>query len=102
MIPIAEFCHNQKQHSVTKQSPFHLMMGYKPIDIPLAFEKTNIPSIENRLQELQHAQNEAKAAHELARQRMTERSNRGFTPFQKGDQVWLEGKNLKINYPSQK
>jgi len=41
-----EFSHNQKVHSTMKQTPFYLMMGYEPKDIPLAFEKTNAPTAE--------------------------------------------------------
>jgi hypothetical protein len=33
---------------------------------------------------------------------MRERSTRGFKPFEKGEQVWLEGKNLHIGYRSRK
>jgi len=33
---------------------------------------------------------------------MAERSTRGFTPFLKTDKVWLDGRNLKIGYPSRK
>jgi len=36
-----EFSHNQKIHSITKQTPFYLMIGYEPKDIPLAFDRTN-------------------------------------------------------------
>jgi len=99
---LMEFSHNQKVHSVTKQSPFYLMMEYKLKDIPLAFENTNTPAAEWRLKTLKEARNEASAAHELARQRMVERSTRGFTPFEKGQKVWLDGRNLKIGYESQK
>ena len=31
---VMEFCHNQHLHSTTKTSPFNLMMGYEPKDIP--------------------------------------------------------------------
>jgi len=77
-------------------------MGYKPKDIPLAFENTNTPTAEQRLKTLKEARNEASAAHKLARQRMAEQSTRGFTPFKKGQKVWLDGRNLKIGYESQK
>ena len=33
---------------------------------------------------------------------MAKRKTRGFSPFEKGDLVWLDGRNLKIGYPSQK
>jgi len=69
-----EFSHNQKVHSVTKQSPFYLMMGYEPKNIPLAFENTNTPATEQRLKMLKEARNKASAAHKLTRQQMAEQS----------------------------
>jgi hypothetical protein len=41
---------------------------------------------------------EALAAHELARSRMADRRKSMFTPFKKGDQVWLDSRNLKTTY----
>jgi hypothetical protein len=102
LLPLAEFAHNQRVHSVTKQSPFFLMMGYEPRDIPLAFDRSDLPAVEERMRLLLRAREEATAAHELARQKMAERSHRGFTPFKKGDLVWLDSKNLKIGYESRK
>ena len=43
---LMEFSHNQKVHSTIKQTPFYLMMGYEPKDIPLAFDMTNTPTAE--------------------------------------------------------
>ena len=63
------------------------MMGYEPKDIPLAFETTNAPTAEWRLKTLKEARNEASTAHELARQKMAERSTQEFTPFKKGHKV---------------
>jgi len=71
---LIEFSHNQKVHSTMKQTPFYLMMGYKPKDIPLVFDKTNTPTAEQRVKALHEARNKAAAAHELARQNMAERS----------------------------
>jgi len=51
---------------------------------------------------LHEARNEAAVAHELARQKMAERSTQGFIPFKKGEQVWLDSWNLKIGYQSRK
>ena len=80
---LMEFSHNQKVHSTTKQTPFYLMMGYEPKDIPLAFNKTNTPTAEQQVKALHEARNEAAAEHELARQKMAERSTQCFTPFKK-------------------
>jgi hypothetical protein len=56
-------------------------MGFKPRDIPLAFEKTDVPTTEMRIKGLKEARDEALAAHELARELMAQRSLRKFTPF---------------------
>jgi len=69
---LMEFSHNQKVHSVMKQSLFYLIMGYEPKDIPLAFENTNTSAAEHRLKTLNEARNKASTAHELARQWMAE------------------------------
>lgn len=98
----AEVAHNQRAHSSRNTSPFYLMMGYNPTLIPIAYPKTNIPLVRERLTELQKAWDEALAAHELARQVMKDRVMGKFTPFKKGQKVWLEGKNLKLSYATRK
>ena len=47
---------------------------------------------------LQKNQEEALVAHELARTRMIERGKSNFTPFKQGDKVWLDTRNIKMNY----
>ena len=94
-ISHAEFAHNHRPHSVTNQSPFYLMMGYEPHALPSLISDSSIPAVESRLKSLVAARDEALAVHELARQVMSSRNNRGFTPFAKGDKVWLEARNLK-------
>jgi hypothetical protein len=78
------------------------MMGYEPLGLPTAFPKTNVPEVEKQLSALFRARNKAQAAHELARQTMVERITQKFVPFKKGDEVWLDSKNLKLPYPTQK
>ena len=41
---------------------------------------------------------EALAAHELARSRIAARKKYTFTPFVKGQKVWLDLQNLKMSY----
>ncbi|GLB38887.1 putative retrotransposable element tf2 155 kda protein type 1-like [Lyophyllum shimeji] len=102
LLPLAEFTHNNRSHSARNASPFYLMMGFDPRSIPTAYQKTDVPAAEQRIIQLQRARDEALAAHELARQKMMHHTTRNFKPFQKGDKVWLEGKNLKIGYQSRK
>jgi hypothetical protein len=101
-LPTAEFAHNQRTHSAVKYSPFYLMMGYEPLGLPTIFLKTNIPEAEKRSTALFHARNEAQAAHELAQQTMMERITQKLIPFKKGDEVWLNSKNLRLPYLTRK
>src|SRR6266403_5337563 len=78
------------------------MMGYDPQPLPLAVPKSELPSVEQRLSNLIKSREEAIASHELARQTMKQRITRSFTPFKKGDKVWLEAKNLNLGYDSKK
>jgi hypothetical protein len=94
--------HNQRTHSTVKHSPFYLMMGYEPLGLPTAFLKTNMPEVEKRLTTLFCARSEAQAAHELVRQTMMERITQKFIPFKKGDEVWLNSKNLRLPYLTRK
>jgi len=97
-----EFSHNNRVHSARNASPFYLMMGYNPKMLPIPYVRSPVPEVQHRLKELQRARDEALAAHELTRQRMAERITRGFKLFRKGDQVWLDNKNLKLPYPTRK
>ena len=51
-IPMAEFVHNIRPHSTTGKSPFQLIMGYQPQALPDISNKTDLPAIEKRLDEL--------------------------------------------------
>ncbi|THH08070.1 hypothetical protein EW145_g2952 [Phellinidium pouzarii] len=48
-IPDLEFSHNLQTHSVTKTSPFNIILSYNPIPIPPAIEPTNLPSLSEQL-----------------------------------------------------
>jgi len=74
------------------------MFGYAPQAIPTAFENTHFPNAEERLTLLTRIRNEALAAHELAKRRMTTRIKSTYKPFQKDQLVWLEAKNLRLGY----
>jgi Chromo (CHRromatin Organisation MOdifier) domain len=97
-----EFAHNQKFHSLVKNTPFFLMMGSNPQAMPLAYPKTNVPAAKQRISQLLRAREEALATHELTRQMMAAWMTNKFHPFKKGDRVWLDSRNLKIGYPTRK
>ena len=101
-LPDIEFMHNQRTAQGRNASPFYVMMGYNPCAIPSVYPSTPVPAVETRLELLKKVCEEALAAHELARQRMAERITRGFTPFRKGQRVWLDAKNLHFLADSKK
>ena len=74
------------------------MFGESPITVPLSFESTKYPTMAEKIKTLQRNREEALAAHELARSRMADRRKSTFTPFKKGDKVWLDSRNLKTIY----
>ena len=62
---------------------------------PFTFKKTKYPSIEQQMHNLIHDREEALAAHKLAMRRIANRWKNTFTPFKKGDKVWLDTRNIK-------
>ncbi|ESK82005.1 retrotransposon nucleocapsid protein [Moniliophthora roreri MCA 2997] len=102
LLHFAEFAHNSRTHSITKQSPFYLMMGYHSRPLPTVFDRTLIPSVEKRIEELKKLREETSALLDISTRRMKERNGRHFNRFKKGQKVWLEGKNLSLGYPSPK
>ena len=93
-----EFTHNNRRHADRPKTPFELMFGDSPQAVPHSFENTRFPAIEAKIKQLRRNREEALAAHELARTRMTEQKKNRFTPFQKGEKVWLDSRNLKMLY----
>jgi transposase InsO family protein len=97
-IGMLEFTHNNQQHSDRQRTSFELIRGTSPITVPLSFKNTKYPSTEDQIRKLVQEREEALAAHELARSTMASRRKNCFTPFKKGDLVWLDTCNLKMNY----
>ena len=79
-------------------TPFELMFGESPVANPLSFENTKYLTMEDKMKTLLRNREEALAAHELARSRMADQRKSTFTPFKKGDKVWLDSRNLKTIY----
>ena len=98
---MAEFTHNSATHSSTKKSLFSLILGYEPRDYP-KIGQMFLPSLEDRLTLLKQAHDEALAAHEKTQQSMKEWIVMKFVLWKVGNRVWLEGKNLRLHYPTKK
>ena len=74
------------------------MFGDTPMAIPLSFENTKYPAIEDKMKTLIKNREEALAAHELARVRTINWRKSTFIPFKVEDWVWLDTRNLKTNH----
>ena len=90
--------YNNQQHADQMKTPLELMFGESPITLPLSFENTKYPAVEDRMKTLIKNQEEALAAHKLARTCMANRQKSTFIPFKKGDKVWLDSRNMKTQY----
>lgn len=93
-----EFTHNNWWHVDRQKTPFKFMFRDSPQAIPYSFANTKFPAIEEKVKQLQKNQEEALTVHELARTQMIKRRKNKLTPFQKGERVWLDSRNLQTLY----
>jgi hypothetical protein len=100
---MAEFTHNQWPNATTKETPFKLIMGYTP-QVEWIEKPGPVPQVEERLKELEQVRKTAWDAMIKAQTMLQIKrpGNKKFQPYKEGDQVWLEGTNLKTLYPSAK
>ena len=65
---------------------------------------SQVPSYTDRMEQIEGVRKVAKTSLEKAQKMMAIRNpgNKKFRPYQKDDQVWIEGTNLKTLYPSAK
>ena len=99
-LPLAEFAHNSWKNKATGQSPFEILMGYSPraeiFDVTLS-----IPTVALQLRDWKGAREEAQKLMIKAQKRWT-KGKELEQKYKTGDQVWLEGCNLRIDQPSVK
>jgi Integrase zinc binding domain/Integrase core domain len=93
-----EFTHNNRRHADRPKTSFEIIQGESPKVLPLTYENTKFPSINDKVKQMMADRDEALAAHELARTRMAERRRNTFIPFTIGQKVWLDTRNMKMNY----
>jgi hypothetical protein len=99
-----EFQYNDKTHSSTKDSPFHLTYGAHPWKGELRLEEHN-PAAKDFLTQLQKARDEATAAlnhASLSMKDQTDKRRNKSRDYQPGDLVWIESANISSDRPSKK
>lgn len=85
-----EFAFNNREHSAMKYSPFFLMYRSHPKGLPTAYAYFKVPAVNKWLQIREKAHKEAQSALKYATAQMARRLNQNFSPFHKGQKVWLE------------
>ena len=96
-LPLTQYTKNSWVNSTTKKTPFELILGYTPT-IQQPCRTPQMPSLEERIQEIQHHRQEAQEAIKVTQRCLVKET--AFKPFKVGDRVWLEKTNLPLPYES--
>ena len=100
LLPMAEYAHNSWRNETTKTTPYQTLMGYNPVADwrPI---NASVPAPMTRLEHWTRARQVAYVQMKAAQERWAKARTEGRR-FQKGDLVWLEGRNLKTDQPTSK
>ena len=80
-LPMAKFVINSRTHSALGISPFELTYGYLPLfNIPVG-QQSGIPGVDNQIQIMKEAQQNAGAALHLGKKRQKEQYEHGDIPI---------------------
>ena len=74
------------------------MYGEQLIAIPEAFHHSEYPSTEARMAQLNQWRKDTLIAYEYTHKHMKTRIRENYKPFSPAQKVWLDGRNLKLNY----
>jgi hypothetical protein len=93
LLPLAQYVRNSWPNATTKQIPFNTILGYTPA-AHQPTRTTNLLTLQERLSNIKEARSAVQEAM-IRSQEQTEQGPTHFKEYQEGDQVWLEGTNLK-------
>ena len=100
-LPLAEFAFNSWCNESTKKSPFELLMGCNP-KAEWTIVSSPVPQVTHRLEQIQEARDQARLAMRKAQLGWIKDSRPKQHVYQVGDQVWLDGRNIKTYHPTAK
>ena len=98
LLPLAQYTLNTWPNATTKKAPFELIMGHIP-RVHQSARPFKSPTVEARMQQMKQACQNAKEALKKAADLEVPTC---FEPYQLGDKVWLEGRNLTTMHPTAK
>jgi hypothetical protein len=93
LLPLAQYVRNSWPNATTKQVPFNTILGYTPT-AHQPTRMTDLPTLQKRLNNIKESRSAAQEAM-IQSQERTQQGPTHFKEYQEGDQVWLEGTNLK-------
>ena len=100
LLPMAEYAHNSWRNETTKTTPYQTLMGYNPAADWRPVNAT-VPAPITQLEQWTKARQVAYVQMKSAQECWAKAKKEGRR-FQKGDLVWLEGRNLKVDQPTSK
>ena len=83
-----------------KKSPFEVLMGYNP-RAEWTTVLSPVPRVTHHLEQIQEARNQASIAMCKAQLGWIKDKEKKQHVYKKGDQVWLDGRNIKTYHPQQ-
>ena len=83
------------------KSPFKVLMGYNP-RAEWTTVLSPVPQVTHCLEQIQEARNQASVAIRKAQLGWIKDKEKKQHVYQKGDQVWLDGHNIKTYHPMTK
>ena len=93
-LPMVQYTKNSWPSATTKKTPFDLLIGYTP-SVHQLTRNSNIPTVNQRLDSIKEARQATQEAQHKAQESWV-KDRPHFKLFSIGDQVWLEGTNLKL------
>jgi hypothetical protein len=104
-LPIAEFAYNNRVHSATRQTPFMMEYGFHPRTGADPRRDVKVEAAGQFATRMKEIEDEAKAALEKAADDMArfyDVHRKAAPEYQVGDEVWLDGRDLRTTRPTKK
>ena len=100
-LPMAEFAFNSWCNESTGKSPIEVLIGYNP-QAEWTVLTSPVPQVTHRLEQIQEARSSACLAMHKAQLGWIQDKEKKHHTYQVGDQVWLDGRNIKTYHPTAK